>query len=111
VKSAAYAKLAQRASHFAIVGVAAALVVDGGVIQSARIGVTGATSHAVRLTEVEKALEGKPASSESVDTAARLAGAKLEDLNSDLHASADYRRAMVQVFSARALKLALARVG
>ena len=110
VKSAAYAKLHQRASHFAIVGVAAALDVKNGVIQSARIGLTGAASHATRLTDVEKALEGKPASADSIMTAARIAGAKLEEINSDLHASAEYRRAMVQVFTERALKGALARI-
>src|ERR1051326_7814086 len=43
VKAAAYAKLHQRASHFAIVGVAAAVEVSGGVINDARVGVTGAT--------------------------------------------------------------------
>jgi len=111
VKSAAYAKLHQRASHFAIVGVAAALDVKNGVIQSAHIGLTGATSHATRLTDVEKALEGQPASAAAIETAARIAGAALEDINSDLHASSDYRRAMVQVFCERALKGALARVG
>ena len=111
LKAAAYAKLHQRASHFAIVGVAAALEVKNGVIQSARLGLTGATSHATRLTDVEKALEGKSASADSIEAAARLAGAKLKDVNSDIHASAEYRRAMVQVFSERALKGALARVG
>jgi len=111
VKAAAYAKLHQRASHFAIVGVAAALDVKNGAIQSARIGLTGASSHATRLTDVEKALEGKPASADSIETAARNAGATLEDLNSDIHASSDYRRAMIQVFTERALKGALARVG
>ena len=111
VKSAAYAKLHQRASHFAIVGVAAALEVKSGVIQSARIGLTGATAHATRLTDVEKALAGKPASADSIEAAARIAGATLEEVNSDLHASADYRRAMVNVFTERALKGALARVG
>jgi len=110
VKAAAYAKLHQRASHFAIVGVAAALDVKNGAIQSARIGLTGAASHATRLTDVEKALEGKPASADSIMTAARIAGAKLEEINSDLHASAEYRRAMVQVFTERALKGALARI-
>jgi carbon-monoxide dehydrogenase medium subunit len=109
VKSAAYAKLHQRASHFAIVGVAAALDVKDGVIQSARVGLTGASSHAARLTEVEKALAGKPASAASIDAAARNAGAKLDDVNSDIHASDDYRRAMVGVFTERALKKALAR--
>ena len=111
VKSAAYAKLHQRASHFAIVGVAAALDVKNGVIQSARVGLTGASSHATRLTDVEKALEGKPASAETIAAATRNAGATLNEINSDIHASAEYRRAMVQVFSERALKGALARIG
>ena len=82
-----------------------------GVIQSARIGVTGASSHATRLTDVEKALAGKPASAATVEAAATGAGATLEDVNSDIHASEEYRRAMVAVFTERALKAALARVG
>jgi carbon-monoxide dehydrogenase medium subunit len=111
MKSAAYAKLYQRASHFAIVGVAAALEVSNGTIRAARIGVTGASAHATRLSDVEAALAGKPLSAESIDAAARLAGATLEDINSDLHGSQDYRRAMVPVFTQRALKLAMERAG
>ncbi len=103
VKAAAYAKLHQRASHFAIVGVAAALDVSKGVIQSARVGLTGASSHATRLTEVEQALAGKPLSEDSFEAAARAAGKNIADINSDLHASDDYRRAMIPVFTKRAL--------
>lgn len=110
VRAAAYAKLYQRASHFAIVGVAAALDVSGGVIKSARIGVTGASSHATRLTDVEAALAGKPASAAAITQAVRNAGAAMEDVNSDIHASAEYRRAMIPVFTERALKSALERV-
>jgi len=110
VKSGAYAKLYQRASHFAIVGVAAALDVKNGTIQSARIGVTGASSHATRLIDVEKALAGKPLSMASIEAAARLAGAVLEDINSDIHASEEYRRAMIPVFTERALTSAMARM-
>jgi carbon-monoxide dehydrogenase medium subunit len=109
VRSAAYVKLHQRASHFAIVGVAAALDVSNGAIQSARIGVTGASSHATRLTDVEEALAGLPLSKGSIETAARLAGAKLKDINSDIHASEEYRRAMIPVFTERALVRAMAR--
>jgi len=109
VKAAAYAKLPQRASHFAIVGVAAALQVAGGVIQSARIGLTGASSHATRLTSVETALAGKPASAQSIASASQRAGASLQDVNSDIHASEEYRRAMVAVFVQRALTAALTR--
>ena len=109
VEYAAYAKLYQRASHFAIVGVAAALGVSDGVIRSARIGLTGASSHATRLADVEQALTGKPASKQTIEAAARLAGAKLEPVNSDIHASEEYRRAMIPVFAERALEGALAR--
>ncbi len=109
VKTAAYAKLHQRASHFAIVGVAAALEVKDGVIQAARVGLTGAGSSATRLSGVEQALAGKPLSAASLEAAARNAGTGLHDINSDLHGSADYRRAMVGVFTERALKAAMAR--
>lgn len=110
VKAAAYAKLYQRASHFAIVGVAAAIDVSNGAIRSARVGLTGASSHATRLSEVEEALTGKAPSTASIQAAVRAAGAKLEDINSDIHASREYRRAMIPVFAERALTRALARV-
>ena len=109
IKTAAYAKLHQRASHFAIVGVAAALELSGGTITSARIGVTGATPSAKRLSAVEQQLSGKKASEETIAAASKNAGKDLQDVNSDLHASADYRRAMVAVFTRRALTSALAR--
>ena len=110
VKVAAYAKLHQRASHFAIVGVAAALEISDGTIKDARIGVAGATPSAKRLTKVEQQLSGKKPSAETIATASRDAGAELKDVNSDLHASEDYRRAMVAVFTRRALEGALARM-
>jgi carbon-monoxide dehydrogenase medium subunit len=109
VKTAAYAKLHQRASHYAVVGVAAVLEIKGGVIQAARIGLTGATTHAVRLTDVEKALAGQKANADVIKTASVQAGNTIADLNADLHASADYRRAMIPVFTRRALEKALSR--
>jgi len=109
IRSAAYAKLHQRASHFAIVGVAAALDVSGGTIASARVGVTGATPSATRLTGVEQQLAGKKASADTIAAASADAGKGLEDVNGDLHASEDYRRAMVAVFTRRALAAALGR--
>jgi carbon-monoxide dehydrogenase medium subunit len=109
VKSAAYAKLYQRASHFAIVGVAAALEMNDGSIRSSRIGVTGAGPHAVRLTNVEEALAGKSLSKATIESTARLAPPGVEEVNSDIHASAEYRRAMIAVFTERALTRAMAR--
>lgn len=109
VRAAGYAKLHQKASHYAVVGVAAALEIKGGVIESARIGLTGATTHAVRLTDVEQALAGQKATKEAVASATKSAGSEIADINADLHASADYRRAMIPVFTRRALEKALAR--
>ena len=108
VKAAAYAKLHQRASHFAIVGVAAALEVKAGKISAARIGVTGAGPHATRLKKVEDMLVGSAPTADAARSAAAVAS--LDDLNSDIHASEDYRRAMVPVFTRRAIEAALARV-
>ncbi len=104
VAAAAYAKLHQRASHYAIVGVAAALDVAGGTIRSARVGLTGAGSHAVRLAGVEEALAGKPATAATIAAAAERAASGVSNVSADLHASADYRRAMIPVFTKRALE-------
>ena len=108
-RSAAYAKLHQRASHYAVVGVAASLDIEGGVIESARIGLTGATTHAMRLTDVEKALAGNKASADVIAAASANASSGIADLNADLHGSAEYRRAMIPVFTKRALEKAVAR--
>ncbi len=109
IQAAAYAKLHQKASHYAIVGVCAALQVSGGTIQSARVAVTGASTHAQRLTPVEQALAGKPLNQATIDAAASVAGEGLTEINSDIHASEAYRRAMVKVFTRRALEKAAAR--
>jgi carbon-monoxide dehydrogenase medium subunit len=111
VRSSAYAKLHQRASHFAIVGVAAALEMGEGVIRSARIGLTGAGPCAVRLPNVEKTLAGRAPSAGTIEAATKLAGADLTEISSDIHASEAYRRAMIPVFTRRALERALASLG
>ena len=108
-RASAYAKLHQRASRYAIIGVAAALDVNNGAVRSARIGLTGAGPKALRLTNVEQALAGKRLSDETIDAAARLADVELQALSSDIHASAEYRRAMIPVFARRALQAAVRR--
>ena len=109
MKSAAYAKLYQKASHYAIVGTAAVLDVKSGKIESARIGLTGATTHAVRLSKLEKALAGQPTTPDAVGKVTAGAGAEVADINADIHASEEYRRAMVGVFAKRAILAAVAR--
>jgi carbon-monoxide dehydrogenase medium subunit len=75
----------------------------------ARIGLTGAGSHATRLTNVEEALAGQALSKDTIHAAAKLAGTDVKAVNADIHASEEYRRAMIPVFTRRALERALAR--
>ena len=109
-RASAYAKLHQRASRFAIVGVAATMDVSDGIIRTARLGLTGAASCAGRLAGVEAALRGQPATTETAAAAAAGAAEGIVDFSGDIHGSAEYRRAMVPVFTRRALDGALARV-
>jgi carbon-monoxide dehydrogenase medium subunit len=105
---AAYAKLRQPASGFAIAGAAAALTADrSGRIEAIRIGVTGVNAVPFRAKSAEQRLTGQ-----SPDAAAlRALCARIDeaDPSGDLHASAEYRGHLAGVFVARAVAKALAR--
>ena len=104
-----YQKMVQPASGFAIVGVATRVRQNAGKVSFVRIGVTGLSNHAYRATAAEKALEGRPASPDDIQNAAAIV-AQGVDANSDLHASADYRKHLAVVHAARALKTAISRI-
>ncbi|NIR31359.1 MAG: xanthine dehydrogenase family protein subunit M [Gammaproteobacteria bacterium] len=95
-KRAAYAKFPNPASRYAVVGVMVAETGDG-----VRVAVTGAGASAFRVPEMEKALG-------SSFTPDALAGISVppDELNSDLHASAEYRAHLVTVMAKRAVAAA-----
>ncbi|HEY1342122.1 MAG TPA: xanthine dehydrogenase family protein subunit M [Bryobacteraceae bacterium] len=99
-----YEKLAHPASGFAVVGVAVRLKKAAGKISTARIGVTGMSGRAFRARKAESLLE----SGADAKTAAAAVG-EGEEANSDLYASADYRRHLAQVHAARAIAAAISR--
>ena len=104
-----YQKFANKASHFAIVGVAAVVTVDRqGVCQKVRIGITGAGPVASRAKLAERYLQGKEASEGNVAAAAQRASKGL-DFNEDIHGSAEYREHLTKVFTRRALTEAIAK--
>jgi carbon-monoxide dehydrogenase medium subunit len=102
-----YQKMLQPASGFAIVGVAARLRKADGKIRLARVGVTGLSPRPFRAKSVETRLEGSAGTDDDIRQAAALIGNGVEG-NTDIHASADYRKQMAQVYAARALRAALA---
>ena len=95
-EKAAYVKFKNPASRFALVGV---FVSKGS--QGVRVAVTGAGSCAFRATDIEKSLAGSW-------TAAACNAVKMTwgDLNSDLHASAEYRAHLIPVIAGRAVAAA-----
>ena len=105
----AYVKFANKASHFAIVGVAASVTLGSdGSCRDVSIGVTGAGASAVRAAAAEAALTGSTADDDAIRSAASEAAAGI-DFNDDVHASAAYREHLTKVFTERALKAAIAR--
>ena len=101
-----YRKIRHPASGYAVVGVAAGVRVEAGVVAEASIGVTGAANHAFSGDAATRFLMAKPLSSEAIEEAARLLSEATECL-SDRYASAEYRASLVRTETKRAL-LALA---
>jgi carbon-monoxide dehydrogenase medium subunit len=104
----AYEKLGQPASGYPIVGIAAVVAMDGGKVSHAAIGVTGVHEHAYRAEDVEKALIGSDGSDAAIAAAAAHVNDGVE-INSDIHADAEYRAAMAVVYTRRAIEGALGR--
>jgi carbon-monoxide dehydrogenase medium subunit len=104
----AYRKLAQPASGYSIVGVAAVVGMGNGTVTHARVGVTGVHEHPYRADDVEKALVGTDGSADAVAAAAAHVNDGVE-VSSDIHADAEYRAAMAVAYTRRALEAALGR--
>lgn len=104
----AYVKVRHPASGFAVVGVAVNLSIDGGKCQSAGVGVTGVSPKAYRAANVENALKGASLDAKSLAAAATHAADGV-DVNSDLYASAEYRKQLAAVYTRRALETAVSR--
>ncbi|HEY7589855.1 MAG TPA: xanthine dehydrogenase family protein subunit M [Candidatus Limnocylindrales bacterium] len=106
----AYRKIEQKASGYSIAGVAVVVVRGGdGKLADIRVGVTGVSAVAYRATGVEKALRGTDGSATAIAAAARRV-TDGKEINSDIHADAEYRTAMAAVLTRRAIEAALARI-
>jgi carbon-monoxide dehydrogenase medium subunit len=104
----AFVEFARRHGDFAIVGIAAMVVRDGDRCTTARLATAGAGPVPVRLRAAEEILEREGLGRSALEAAAARA-AELVDPDSDIHASAAYRRHLTQVLTGRALERALAQ--
>ena len=104
-----YLKKPSPSSGYAMIGTAVVLHSTDGIIDTARVAVIGAVDHATRLTGVEDALVGSPATHESAISAAEHALEGIEDymVMEDLQASAEYREHLIGVYAKRATMAAI----
>jgi carbon-monoxide dehydrogenase medium subunit len=100
-----YEKFNRTANGWAIVGVAAAVKVEGGKITDARIGLTNCAAVPVRASSVESALKGASASAAEIEAASQSA-AEGTRATSDLAADKEYREHLMRVITARAVSCA-----
>ena len=100
-----YEKFNRSANGWAVVGVAAAVKVDGGKITEARIALTNCAAVPVRASSVESALKGVAAKVSEIEAASQSA-AEGTRATSDLAADKEYREHLMRVITARAVSCA-----
>jgi CO/xanthine dehydrogenase FAD-binding subunit len=105
----AFREFSRRYGDFAIVGVAAALRIDGGgKCQSARLAVIGVGSRPVRVVSAEGVLAGEILTDGVIREAGEVAAKEVE-ARGDLHASSHYRRRLTAVLIEQAVTDAIQR--
>ncbi|MBI2466768.1 MAG: xanthine dehydrogenase family protein subunit M [Candidatus Rokubacteria bacterium] len=107
----AFLEVARRHGDFALVGVA--VLVEAGpdrTLRDVRVSVFGVGSTPVRARAAERELEDQELTPGRLRRAAELVSGTLRP-DSDIHASADYRREVAGVLTRRALALAVQRGG
>jgi carbon-monoxide dehydrogenase medium subunit len=101
-----FEEFSRRGGDFALVAVCATLRLKGKVVDRAAIAVAGGGAVPLRLSVAEDALAGREATDEAIGAAAALAASACT-FDSDIHASADYRRDITEQLVKRALAAAL----
>lgn len=98
----AFEEVARRSGDFALASVAVIMNSDGDTISDLRIGMMGVGETPMRATDAENILAGQRYSEAAVAAAVDAIRAAVEP-NTDLHASADYRRHLVGILAQQAL--------
>jgi aerobic carbon-monoxide dehydrogenase medium subunit len=105
----AYVKLERKVGDFATAAVAAYVVLSaGGTCDQVGIGLTNVGLTPIKATQAEAALKGKRPDAAAIKQAAELAAAAAQP-SDDLRGSAEYKKDLVRVLTARALRRAVER--
>jgi carbon-monoxide dehydrogenase medium subunit len=105
-KKTSYQKLANKASHYSVVGAAAVVSLNGDKIGDAVVAFSGLAEKPLRFQSLEQALSGKATDESSLAEACKGFAASVDALE-DLHGSQSYRRAMAEVYARRAVQAAV----
>jgi aerobic carbon-monoxide dehydrogenase medium subunit len=101
---AAYCKVTTgSADDWPALGVAVALAVEDSTVKSARLVVSAATPKATRLVAAEEALVGSTADDAVLKAVADAAAGEV-DILADVRGSASYKRELLRVYVARAIR-------
>ena len=105
----AYLKLERKVGDYATAGVAVQLTLDAtGACARAGIGLTNVGAMAIAAVRAEDFLRNKPLDPATIAQAAEIAASEADPLE-DRRGSADYKRDVVRILTARALRLASSR--
>ena len=103
----AFIEFARRSGDYALAGVVAAVIPgpDGRCL-SAQISYLGISGTPIRASTVEKLLSGTSLDDDVINVAAEAAMRLVDDEMNDIHATAEYRRALTRELTKRVLKAA-----
>ncbi len=105
-----FQEVARRHGDFAMAGLATLVTLDEqGRVQEARLVYLSVGDGPVTARQAAQVLQGQEPTEEAIQEAAETAAQQDVDPVSDIHASSDYRRHLVQVLARRTLSVAVAR--
>jgi carbon-monoxide dehydrogenase medium subunit len=104
----AYVKLERKVGDFATAGAAAFLVIGGGVIEAAGLGLTNLGPTPIKATDAEQFLKGKKPDAATFAEAAKRAAAATAP-NPDRRGTVEFKQNMARVLMQRALTRAAQR--
>jgi CO/xanthine dehydrogenase FAD-binding subunit len=106
-----FLEVARRHHDFALVGAAAVVALDRNKCDDCRLVFFSVGDGPVQAFQAEAVLKGREPTSETIAEAAETASKEDVDPNTDINATADYRRHLVKVLGRRALTEAVERAG